>query len=94
MAEPSRPVVSTICREMSIKSQVFSLLKVWAVVPEVFLPHLSYQMSVLAECLLMAFSSTLCEEVLSLATLNWGAPQELPWDVASLRGKISIGFGE
>ena len=30
------------------------IVKVWAVVPEVFLPHLSHQMSVLAECLLMA----------------------------------------
>ena len=52
------------------------IVKVWAVVLDVFLPHLSYQKGVLAECLLMA---SLCEEALSPAASNWGAPWEWPW---------------
>ena len=48
------------------------IVEVWAVVPKVFLPCLSYQMGVSARCLLTASHQQFCEEVLSPAALNWG----------------------
>ena len=54
MAEPSRLAVSTIRRKTSAKFTGVLIVKVWAVVPEVFLPYLSYEMGVSAECPLMA----------------------------------------
>ena len=71
----------------------FLIIKIWAVVPEVFLPHLSYQMGVLAEHLLTAS----CQHFVKrhyFTLLQTGGPSRVALDVASPRGKISIGSGE
>ena len=68
------------------------IVKVWAVVSEVFLPHLSYQMDVSAECLLMAS----CQHFVQrhyLPLLQTGGPSGVVLDMALLRGKISVGSG-
>ena len=69
------------------------IVKVWAVVPEVFLTHLSYQMGVSAKHLLMASHQHFVERCY-LPLLQTGSPSGVALDVASLRGKISIGSGE
>ena len=38
------------------------------------------------------FSSTLCEEVLSPTTLNWGAPWEVPWMWPHLEARYPLGL--
>ena len=69
------------------------IIKIWTVVPEVFLPCLSYQMGVLAECLLMASHQHFVKRHY-LPLLITGGPLGVALDVASPRGKVSIGSGE
>ena len=69
------------------------IVKVWAVAPEVFLPHLSYQMSVSAEHLLMASCQHFVKRCY-FPLLQTGGPLGVALDMAPLRAKISIGSGE
>ena len=69
------------------------IVKVWAVVPEVCFPHLSYQMGDSAKCLLMASHQHFLKRHY-LLPLQTGDLSGVALDVASLRGEISIRSGE
>ena len=69
------------------------IVEVWAVVPEVFLPCLSYQMGVFAECLLMASCQHFVKRCY-LPPLQTGGPLGVALDMALLRGETSIRSGE
>ena len=69
------------------------IVEVWAVVPEVFLPCLSYQMGVLAKHLLMASHQHFVKRHY-LLPFQTGGPSGVAMDVALLKGGMSVRSGE
>ena len=69
------------------------IVEVWAVVPEVFLPCLSYQTGVLAKHLLMASHQHFVKRHY-LPPLQIGGSSGVALDLALPRGRMSVGSGE